>query len=85
LGAVQLAGSEIPQLVSNECVAPEWSEMDPPEVSVKLSPLNEPECIVVAWYLHGFLIGRPNYKPTLTDPNYQKEVTNGVYVYFLYK
>jgi hypothetical protein len=80
LGTVQLAPSEISELVSKQ-----WINLQRPEVSIKLSPDSEPVCIVVAWYLHGILLGAPGYRSLLSYPNYQKEATNGVYGYYLYK
>jgi hypothetical protein len=80
LGTVQLAQTEIPKLVSIQ-----WTNSEPPEVSIRLSDSGKPECVVVAWYDKGVVFGEPSYRLPLSEPNYQKEVTPGVYSYYLYK
>jgi len=80
LGTVQLAHAEIPKLVLMQ-----WTDSEPPEVSIRLSDSGTPECVVVAWYDKGVVFGEPSYRLPLSEPNYQKEVTPGIYTYYLYK
>jgi hypothetical protein len=80
LGTVQLAHAEIPQLALIQ-----WTASEPPEVSMRLSDSGDPECVVVAWYGKGVVFGATSYRLPLSEPNYQKEVTPGIYAYYLYK
>jgi hypothetical protein len=73
-GTVKLAASEIPSWLSDAW----WGER--PEVSIKLSESGEPECINVAWYLYGLLVGATNYSAT-DKPWYIVQAKPGIYAY----
>jgi hypothetical protein len=57
---------------------------DHPEVSVSLNMSNQPQCIVVGWYLCGLLVGPTNYV-TAWQPWYIVKVKPGIYAYSLEK
>jgi len=58
-----------------------WSG-EPPEVSVQLSESNQPECIVVSWYLSGLLVGPTNYV-TKWQSGYGVQAKPGIYTYYV--
>jgi hypothetical protein len=76
-GSVKLAPAEVPTYLTHT-----WPET--PEVSVRLSPAGQPECVVVGWYLYGIFVGPPSYRAT-ENPWYLRQVQPGVYVYHGYK
>jgi hypothetical protein len=57
---------------------------DHPEVSVSLNESNQPECMVVGWYLCGILVGPTNYV-TAWQPWYIVQVKPGIYAYSVEK
>ncbi len=76
-GTKKLASTEVPSFLTHT-----WPET--PEVSIRLSPTGQPECIVIGWYLYGIFVGPPTYKAT-ENPWYLRQLQPGVYVYHGYK
>jgi hypothetical protein len=76
--SVKLDQKEVPSWLRGA-----WSG-DPPAVSVTLSASNQPECIVVGWYLCGLLVGPTNYV-TKWQSWYTVQVKPGIYAYSVEK
>ena len=77
-GTVTLAPREVPGWLSGA-----WSG-EPPEVSVRLNKSGTPECITVGWYLHGLLVGPPDYVTTM-KAWCLVQAKPGIYAYHDYK
>jgi hypothetical protein len=76
-GDIELDSKEIPTFLARA-----WSE--PPEVGIRISPSGSPECVTISWYLHGILVGPPDYITTL-DPWYPRKVKRGTYTSYFEK
>jgi hypothetical protein len=76
--AVKVSPEEIPSWLSGA-----WRG-DKPRVAIVLTESNEPESIIVGWYLCGLLIGPTNYV-TSWQPWYIVQVKPGIYAYSLEK
>jgi hypothetical protein len=84
IGSIRLAPKERPTFVTKQWgLTNKWGEEEP-ELSVRLSTNGQPECVVIAWYLHGIVIGLPDYSLSF-QPWYYAQARPGVYVYHLYK
>jgi hypothetical protein len=84
MGHVRLARQERPAFVTREWgLVNQWGE-ECPEISVRLSTNGEPECVVIAWYLHGIAAGASDYRISF-EPWCYAQAKPGVYVYHLYK
>jgi hypothetical protein len=73
-GNVRLASSEVPIWLQYAWVG------DPPQVSIRLTESGDAECVTVAWYLSGLLVGPTNYVQTW-DPWYIVQAKPGIYAY----
>jgi len=84
VGTVRLAAQERPSFVTQRWgLTNRWGE-ESPEISVMLSTNGQPECVVIAWYLHGIVAGPPEYRLSF-QPWCYAEAKPGVYAYHLYK
>ena len=77
VGTAKLAASEIPDFLTRA-----WSEQ--PEVSVRLSEIGQPKCVVIGWYLCGLAVGPPEYGLSF-QPWCTNQAKPGIYAYHLYK
>jgi hypothetical protein len=83
-GAVRLARQERPAFVTQQWgLTNRWGH-EWPEISVVLSTNGQPECEVIGWYLHGIVVGAPDYRLSM-EPWCHAEAKPGVYAYYLYK
>jgi hypothetical protein len=76
--AVRLSPSEKPEFIRNR-----WGETnqwgsEEPQIFILRSAEGQPESIVVAWYMHGLVFGRPGYRLPF-EPWYQIQSAPGVY------
>lgn len=77
VGTVEIAPQEIPDNIRQA-----WPEQ--PEVSIRLSETGQPECVAIAWYLRGLVVGSPKYVLSF-QPWCSRQAKPGVYAYHLYK
>jgi hypothetical protein len=84
VGTIRLAAQETPAFVTQLWgLTNRWSK-ESPEISVRLSTNRQPECVVIAWYLHGIVAGPPEYRLSF-QPWCYAQAKPGVYAYHLYK
>ena len=84
VGTARLAAQERPTFVTQRWGATNvWGE-ESPEISVRLSTNGQPECVVIAWYLHGIVAGPPEYRMSF-HPWCYAQAKPGIYAYHLYK
>ena len=60
-----------------------WGE-EYPEIQILCSTNGQPECVVIAWYLHGIVVGPPDYQFAFNTWYYAK-AKPGIYVYHIEK
>ena len=84
VGTVRLAPEERPAFLTEQFgLTNRWGD-ESPEISVMLSSNGQPECVVIAWYLHGIVVGTPEYRLSF-NPWCYAEAKPGIYAYHLYK
>jgi hypothetical protein len=74
---LKVAAKDVPSWLQNA-----W--WDRPKISILLNESNEPQCIVVGWYLCGLEVGPTNFVSTFT-PWYIARVKPGIYAYSIEK
>lgn len=84
VGTIRLASQERPAFVTQEWGLTNRLGEGSPELSILLSTNGHPECVVIAWYLHGIVVGPPEYRLSF-QPWCHSEAKPGVYAYHLYK
>ena len=71
--AIRLASDEVPDWLRNAWVRK-------PEVSIQMDITMNPECVHMAWYLTGIMVGPSNYVLT-SNPDYVVQIKPGMYCY----
>lgn len=86
-GDVLIAPEDLPPLLKTGIFAPTGAYNFGPEVSICARDGKvglQADCIAVSWYLHGLLIGGPDFKSTW-NPWYCEQMAPGVYSYHVMK
>ena len=81
---IRLAEDERPAFINERWGRTnDWGQGDP-EIVIVRSTNGQPECVVIAWYLHGIVVGPPDYQFAFNVWYYAK-AKPGIYAYHVEK